>query len=59
MAKPFLSNYFFDEYTSKVLSVNLDAIGNEILAKLRADGGGDGGATPIFDCETTAKGRFV
>ncbi len=50
-AQPLLSDMFSDELTSKVLATNLDAIGNNILAKLRADSGGtlDGHADIIFD----------
>ena len=53
-ARPLLSDQFSNEYTSKVLAVNLDAIGNDILTKLRADGAGDGVANLIFDGDTVA-----
>ena len=54
LAKPLLADQFSNEYTGKVLAANIDAVGQYLINKIRADGGGDGVVNVIFDGEDAA-----
>ncbi len=55
LAKPLLADQFYNEFTGKVLAANIDAVGQYLIDKIRADGGGDGVVNVIFDGDEPAE----